>query len=101
MPQSTPEPSSPSEDDLEVIVNEDGSIVFIHNDDLHDLLLSAFPQMETRRASHVEPDARGGWSVDASPLLGKSTIIANRNRRDDAIAAEIDWLKKHLEGANP
>lgn len=101
LPSSSP-PSS--EIELDVIVNEDGSICFVHDDDLKRILRPAF-RFETFRASHCEPTSDGWWSVDVAPLRNRGQyvtaqeIIAYAGRRDDALAIEVAWLKKHLEGA--
>ena len=55
--------------DIELYINEDGSVQAIYTDDL----ASVFPgaDMQTRRASHVEPHpTKGGWIVDMPPVDG-------------------------------
>jgi hypothetical protein len=82
-----------------IIVEANGDIVFVFDDSLHEVLQPAFPNLKTSRASHCEPSA-SGWSVDVSPLLGgPEQIIATARRRDEALAAEVDWLQQFLEGA--
>jgi hypothetical protein len=89
---------------LEVII-EDGTVHFIHDDDLYQLLAPAF-QLETFRASHVEPTADGRWEVDVAPLIARKTgvapgrtVIAVTDRRDEALAAEALWVRNYLSGS--
>jgi hypothetical protein len=48
------------------------------------------------RAGHVEPDARGGWLADLSPVGGPA--LGPFSRRSEALAAEQLWLEKCLLG---
>jgi hypothetical protein len=45
------------------------------------------------RASHVEPDARGGWLADLSPVAGP--VLGPFRRRGEALDAELAWLEAH------
>ena len=45
------------------------------------------------RASHVEPDDRGWWRADLSPVGGP--VLGPFDRRSDALAAEAAWLDRH------
>ena len=56
--------------------------------------LSAIGTLVVKRASHVEPDDRGEWLADLSPVEGP--ILGPFVRRSAALAAEQDWLE-----ANP
>lgn len=90
-----------------VVVGEEGGIAFIHNDDLYALLKEAFPDLQTVRASHVEPTEDGSWEVDVAPLmklLGGSTgdklVIGSAPRRDEALALEAAWVQGFLKGGS-
>jgi hypothetical protein len=49
------------------------------------------------RASHVEPEATGGWSANLRPVGGP--VLTGFARRSEALAAEIEWLDRHwLQG---
>ena len=43
------------------------------------------------RASHVEPNDDGTWTVDLTPVNG--LMLAGFNCRSEALAAEIEWLE--------
>lgn len=74
---------------LDVIVNADGSLRFIHNDDMQ----AVIEQGEARiaRASFVEPNASGQWEADMSPSNGP--VLGPFRTRTEALAAEVAWLK--------
>jgi hypothetical protein len=46
-----------------------------------------------RRASHVEPDERGRWTADLSPLRGP--VLGPFLARSAALAAEEAWIHAH------
>ena len=50
--------------------------------------------IEVRRASHVEPDGKGGWLADLSPVDGPA--LGPFPRRSEALKAEADWLNERL-----
>jgi hypothetical protein len=43
------------------------------------------------RASHVEPDSQGRWSVDLGPVT--DPLLRPFNRQSEALAAELDCLE--------
>lgn len=56
------------------------------------------------RASNVEPDPAGGWTVQLTdhPLNGAhagKVIARNVERREDALKAEVDYINTHILGA--
>lgn len=69
------------------------SVRFMHDDDVAAALVPALGTAVTRRASRVEPNADGSWTADLSPVGGP--ILDPFNRRDKAIAAEIQYLKEN------
>lgn len=77
--------------DLDLYVAADGTIEGIYADELVDLF--AGEESTTRRASHVEPDPRGGWTADmrpvGGPILGRFRPFKTRTA---ALAAETKWL---------
>jgi len=104
----------------EIVIRSDGSIAFVHDDKIHDLL-KPLGSMEKKRASHVEPInmiLRDLFHLIRSIVSDKS-IIANWTRRWpcmwqariidgpvlgpyrdrlEAIADEVNWLKKNKLG---
>lgn len=51
---------------------------------------------DVSRASHVEPAEDGnGWNVDMSPIGGPKSI-GTFDTREEALAAEVEWLKQNL-----
>ena len=75
------------------IVVAGGDVLFIHDDDLAQEFAALGP-MTTRRASHVEPTADGGWSADMEPV-SHGTILGPYRTRREALEAEIEWLVEH------
>lgn len=100
-----PSPSKPSSSDsdsaaekeVELVVEADGTIRFVYDDDLYALLEPLALVWDIERASHVEPTPLGNWQVDASPFGGPPCLTV-QHRRDDALAAEAAWLKRQLRG---
>lgn len=102
------------EKELDIVVEADGTIRFIHDDDVAELF--AGEATRTKRASNVEPHpAKGGWLVDLRPVGGPVLgVYAEVNVHDNvdlastdavafldgfvtrraALAAEVAWLKR-------
>jgi hypothetical protein len=76
-------------------VGLDGSVFFIWDDvlgaDLRDL-----GTMTIARASHVEPTVDARWTADMGPSGGP--VLGPFDRRADALAAEVVWIKQHVLG---
>lgn len=73
-------------------IDRAGVIRFIYRDDLAELIDHG--PATTRRASHVEPAAGGGWSADLAPSGGP--VLGPFRLRADALAAELAWLDARL-----
>ena len=73
---------------MELVVLPDGIIRAVYAEDLD---LKNLGSLVIRRASHVEPDAKGGWLADLSPVSGP--VLGPFNRRSEALAAEMAWLE--------
>jgi hypothetical protein len=71
----------------------DGTVKFIHDDEIAALVHSLEPfDMNTKRASHVEPLPGGeGWTVDMSPVGGG--LYGPFDTRKFALYFEVEWLK--------
>lgn len=76
---------------MAIIVTPDGRACCLYAEaiDLHRL-----GEMNIARASHVEPDDKGQWWADMSPVAGPK--LGPFTLRSQALAAEIDWLNDHL-----
>jgi hypothetical protein len=55
--------------------------------------LAALGRPAIARASRVEPDGRGLWHADLSPVGGP--VLGPFPRRSEALAAERRWLRDH------
>jgi hypothetical protein len=58
--------------------------------------LAALGRPRIARASHVEPDERGRWHADLSPVGGP--LLGPFATRSAALAAEAAWLARHVLG---
>lgn len=76
----------------QIIINSNGTIRFIHNDDIAEVFIK-LGEAKTTRASYVEPLSSGKWEADLTPVWGP--ILGPFNRRDEAVSAEIEWLQNH------
>ncbi len=75
---------------MQLIVLKTGEIRCLY-DELIDLASLGSPVIA--RASHVEPDARGQWWADLSPVDGPQ--LGPFPRRTEALDAEKGWLEEH------
>lgn len=79
---------------MQLIVQPDGVIRCLY-DELIDL--SELGQPQIHRASFVEPDAKGQWHADLSPVGGPT--LGPFECRSAALNAERGWLEAaHLPG---
>lgn len=94
----------------EIIVDKDGRISFLYDDDLAELVAGLVSSLTVKRASHIEPTGDGKWRVDVSPLLthlnesavsgGPETtnVVTETSRWDEASEFEKAWVRKKLRG---
>lgn len=75
-----------------ISADENGDLVFIHDDDLVELLSELGPT-STSRASHVEPGPDGKWYADMSPVNGPQ--LGPFDRRRTALDEEVEWLREN------
>ena len=75
---------------MELIVSGTGEVRCIYSEAFS---LSHLGNLSITRASHVEPNSVGQWMADLSPVGGP--VLGPFEFRTDAIAAEVDWLRKH------
>ena len=75
---------------MNILVLPDGTARCVYGEAID---LAALGEPTVTRASHVEPDARGQWRSDLSPVGGP--LLGPFARRSDALAAEAAWLDRH------
>ena len=75
-----------------IVIDEGGTLRFIHDDALVGLLREGDARIE--RASHVEPGGDGTqWIADLSPVSGPA--LGPFDLRQQALDAEIEWLNEN------
>lgn len=79
------------------INKQTGVVTAIHDDDLMPLLRE-IGTPETSRASDVEPQGDGTWTADLTKSGGP--VLAGFARRDEAIEAELAWLRANVLKVN-
>ena len=72
---------------MQLIIHPGGTVRCVYDEGVD---LRALGQVHIARASHVEPDDRGQWFLDLSPVLGP--ILGPFSLRSEALAAERRWL---------
>ena len=75
---------------MQLVVAPDGLVRAIYGEDF---ALDSLGRPRIARASHVEPDAGGRWHADLRPVLGP--VLGPFDRRSQALAAEVAWLKEN------
>lgn len=73
-------------------VRPEGSLIAIYTEALD---LVSLGDVRFQRASHVEPDERGNWWADLSPVHGP--ILGPFTQRSQALEAEHRYLMSRLE----
>lgn len=79
-------------DEIDLIIEADGTVSFIHNDDAAASFGTA--TMQISRASHVEPTHDGRWTADLDPIGGP--VLGPFARRQEALDAEVAWLREEM-----
>ena len=73
---------------MDLVIDPRGSVKAVYSE-LIDLDTLGRPAIT--RASHVEPDDRGGWLTDLGPVGGP--VLGPYGRRSEALDAERAWLE--------
>ena len=75
---------------MQLVVTPQGHLLTIYTEAIS---LPALGQMTISRGSHVEPDERGQWVCDLSPVSGPT--LGPFGSRSEALTAEVAWLSQH------
>ena len=76
---------------VELLFDTDGTIRMIYDDGLRKLM-ARLGKVEIRRASHVEPDHKGKWWADMSPVDGPR--FGPYDYREQALIKEVLYLQE-------
>lgn len=79
---------------MRIKIRPDGTMQFIHSDRLTTAVKERFGSVAISRASHVEPTEDGRWTADMGPSGGP--VLGPFDTRQDALDAEVDWLRENL-----
>lgn len=75
---------------MNLVVARDGTIRAVYAEDID---LGVLGQPVITRASHVEPDEKGRWITDMSPVRGP--VLGPFHQRSNALKAEQRWLESN------
>jgi hypothetical protein len=74
---------------MQIIITPQGNGRCVYDEAID---LTCIGEVNIQRGSHVEPNERGHWTADLSPVDGPS--LGPFDTRSEALAAEIAWLHK-------
>jgi hypothetical protein len=75
---------------MQIVINATGHARCVYGETID---LARLGEVEVSRASHVEPDDRGRWWADLSPVGGP--VLGPFALRSTALRAESEWLETH------
>ena len=75
---------------MQMVIDPAGTVRCVYDETID---LSTLGSVHITRGSHVEPNDRGQWLADLSPVGGPS--LGPFPRRSEALAAERRWLGEH------
>jgi hypothetical protein len=75
---------------MDLVIRPDGTVRSLYDESIDLRLLG---RLTIARGSHVEPDRRGRWTAELSPVGGP--LLGPFDCRSDALAAERQWLEVH------
>ena len=80
----------------EIVISPGGSAQSIYGEEFD---FACLGEVQIWRASFVEPDARGHWWADLSPVRGP--MLGPFGKRSAALGEEVRWLRLHLLKGEP
>ena len=72
---------------MDLVILPGGTVRAVYSEEIE---LNSLGHAVITRASHVEPDERGGWLADLFPVAGP--VLGPFRRRSEALEAELAWL---------
>ena len=81
---------------MQIVIKPTGVFICIYSDALD---YGEFGKPQIRRASHVEPDERGLWFANMSPINGP--MLGPFNKRNEALDAELEYANMMLADCEP
>jgi hypothetical protein len=72
---------------MDLVIFPGGSVRAVYSEEID---LDSLGPVVITRASRVEPDERGCWLADLSPVAGP--VLGPFNLRSEALEAELAWL---------
>jgi hypothetical protein len=72
---------------MELVISPGGTVRAVYSEEIE---LDTLGPVVITRASRVEPDERGCWLADLSPVVGP--VLGPFRRRSEALEAELTWL---------
>ena len=75
---------------MDLVISPGGTVRAVYSEEID---LDSLGPVVITRASRVEPDERGCWLADLSPVVGP--VLGPFRRRSEALEAELAWLEAH------
>jgi hypothetical protein len=75
---------------MHILIDAQGNVRCLYGETVD---LAQLGRVTISRGSHVEPDTKGDWHADLSPVDGPK--LGPFGRRSAALAAEARWLGDH------
>jgi hypothetical protein len=73
---------------MQIVIKPDGAVRCLYTEEID---LNTLGRPVIARGSRVEPDRRGRWHADLSPVSGPT--LGPFDHRSEALAAERRWLE--------
>jgi hypothetical protein len=75
---------------MHLVISPQGQVCCIYGESID---LTTLGELAIRRASFVEPNSRGRWLADLTPIKGP--LLGSFSSRSQALFAEEQWLLEH------